>query len=277
MVLPPSGRFTHLTAAALLGLWLPPLLDHLPVFAAMSDAEPRPQRAGLRITRHTSVPEPVVVDGLRLDPPAHILLACARHLGVVDLVVLIDSALHLQLCTRADIASVAGLRRRGSPRLRKALALADGRSESAWETMLRLLHVTCGIDVEPQFQLQDEDGAFVARADLWIRGTNAVHEYDGGDHLSRPQQRKDLARARRIGNRTWLRRGYTSAEVLHQAAGVLRDVDLSLGREHNPERVRAWHRLLADSLFTGSGRERFRASLGLLSPETGARLRGRGA
>jgi hypothetical protein len=96
--------------------------------------------------------------------------------------------------------------------LRRALALADGRSESAWETLLRLLHVTCGVAVEPQYELFDADGTLVARVDLWVRGTNALHEYDGHHHLSRPRQRKDVARARRVGNRTWVRRGYASLE-----------------------------------------------------------------
>lgn len=146
--------------------------------------------------------------------------------------------------------------------LRQALDLADGRSESPWETLLRMLHRWCGIEVEPQYCLLDDDGTLAARADLWLCGTNALHEYDGSHHLTRPRQRKDLARARRIGNRTWIRRGYTSSDVLHQAVGILRDADLSLGREHRPERIRAWHELLADSCFTPSGQPRLLDRLG---------------
>lgn len=263
LVLPPSGRFTHLTAAGLLDWWLPPVPTGLPVFAAQSRDEHRPRREGLHVTRWAR-PEPAqLVDGVRLDPPAHILHACARHLGLLDLVVLVDCALRVGACTLAELVIVAGQRRPGAPRLRQAVTLADHRSESPWETLLRVLHVVCGVEVEPQFVLREGDGSFVARADLWLVGTTTVHEYDGGDHLARSQQRRDLARSRRIGNQTWVRRGYTSRDVLHQAVAVIRDADLSLGRPHRPERVRAWHELLTDSTFTPSGQARLLARLGL--------------
>lgn len=189
-----------------------------------------------------------------IDPPTEVLLACARHLAVLDMVVLVDAALHNGSCTLDELEAAAARRRRGAPVLRNAIRLADARAESAWEVLLRMLHESCGVRVEPQYVLVDVDGAFVAKADLRIVGTNALHEYDGGEHLKVRQQRKDLARARRIGNEAWVRRGYTSAEVLHQATTILRDADLSLGREHRPERVRAWHALLEQSLFTPRGK-----------------------
>lgn len=44
LVLPASGAFTRLTAAALYGWRLPPLPKDLPVFASVSHAESRPRR-----------------------------------------------------------------------------------------------------------------------------------------------------------------------------------------------------------------------------------------
>jgi hypothetical protein len=61
----------------------------------------------------------------------------------------------------------------------------------------------------------------------------------------------------------WTRRGYTDVEVLHQAVSILRDADRSLGRPHRPERVRAWHALLTDSLFSPSGMALARRRWGL--------------
>jgi hypothetical protein len=270
LVLPPSGRFTGLTAAELLGLALPPLPQGLPVFASMEKSEVRRQRAGLMLFRQEYLAAPVELDGLQTDPPSDVLLACARHLELLDLVVLIDSALHRGVCSRDELAAAAARRRRGVPRLRAALEYADERSESAWETLLRVLHVTCGIDVEPQLSLHDELGRFLGRADLWIRGTNALHEYDGEHHLTRHQQRVDLRRARRLTNEAWIRRGYTSADLLQQAVTILRDADLSLGREHRPARIRTWHGLLRHSLFSPSGQERFRQLLGLTGRSSGA-------
>lgn len=261
LVLPPGGRFTHLTSAARRGWWLPPLPDDLPVFVACPGPA-RPQRRGMVAFRHLDLPPHQLVRGVRLDPPAETLLACARHLGLLDLVVLLDSALR-NGSTRAEIEAVARSGRRGTPTLRRAVALSDGRSESPFETLLRLLHVFCDVEVEPQFVLDDESGGFVARADLWLVGTTALHEYDGAEHLTKRRQRVDLRRARRIGNETWIRRGYTDDDVLHRAVTILRDADLSIGRVHEPSRIRAWHRELGESLFTPAGHRRLRERLGL--------------
>jgi hypothetical protein len=258
LVLPASGAFGHLTAAREYGWWLPPVPADLPVFATILHADPRPRRAGLLVCRQP-VPFAVVErGGLPFTTPAESLLACARDLHLLDLVVLLDAALHLGTCDRDEIARVAASRRRGAPMLRRALAWADGRSESPWETLLRILHLVCEVPVEPQFVLLDGQGGFVARGDLRLLGTTALHEYDGATHREKHRQRKDLARERRIGNVAWTRRGYTDVDVLHQAVGILRDADLSLRRPHRPERVRAWYALLADSLFTPTGTARLR-------------------
>ena len=128
--------------------------------------------------------------------------------------------------------------------------------------MLRLLHGELGVEVEPQRVLTDEFGGFVARGDLWLVGTRTFHEYDGAEHRNRPRHRHDLRRERAIGHQEWTRRGYTSVEVVHQAITILRDCDTTLGRRHDPSRVRGWHELLRESCFTTAGRARLAARLG---------------
>jgi len=276
LVLPAAATFTGLTSAMLRGWWLPPLPPDLPVFAAITEHDNRPRRAGLRVARHSRPVASEPIDGLPIAIPAETLLACSTVLRLLDVVVLTDAALHSGSCATDDIYEILGGRRRGSPVLRRALELADGRSESAWESMLRVLHVVCDVPVRPQRVLYDESGGFVARGDLHLLGTKTFHEYDGAEHRRKPRHRKDLARERRIGNEVWLRRGYTDVEVLSQAVSILRDADLSLGRPHRPERVRAWHALLADSLFTPGGRERSRQRLALPGRQTGHELHGSG-
>ena len=197
---------------------------------------------------------------MRLDAPEEVLLACARDLGLLDLVLLTDSALRCG-ADAAHLSQVVASRRKGVPALRRAVGLSDPRSESPWETVLRLFHVVCEAPVEPQREILDETGAFVARADLWVVGTRSIHEYDGGVHLERRQQQSDLARARRLSDAGWTRRGYTSHDLLRTPMGVLRDVDRALGRPHDPTRLRAWHGLLRDSLLTGAGVERLLSRL----------------
>jgi hypothetical protein len=263
LVLPGSAVFTGLTAALIYGWWVPPLPADLPVFASIDVADNRPRRDGLRISRLVGVPRALLVEGIPLAPPAEVLLACARELHLLDLVVLVDAALHAGVVTPGELHEVMSRRRYGVPLLRRAVQLADGRSESAWETLLRILHVICDIPVEPQYVLLDEEGGFVARGDLRIVGTRTLHEYDGGEHRKKLRQRHDLARERRIGHVVWTRRGYTDVEVLHQAGTILRDADRALGRPHRPERIRAWYALLAESLFSPSGLAEARRRWGL--------------
>lgn len=255
LVLPASGAFTGLTAAGLHGLWLPPLPVGTPTFVAVRDGGTAPRRAGLRVVRQTSAISTVAVRGLPTVPVPETILGCARDLGLLDVVVLVDAALHKEHCSRDELTRVAALRRRGAPLMREALRLADGRSESPYESLLRLLHVVCDVPVEAQHEVF-HDGRFVARGDLWLVGTRTLHEYDGGHHLSRAQQRRDLRRVRELDDARWNRRGYVLEDLLHQGLMILRDADAALGRPHQPERIRAWEALLADSAFSVPGRHR---------------------
>lgn len=197
-VMPAGAAWTGLTAAEVHGLWMPTPTPGLPRFAATGTVPgavtvARPQ---LAISRHASAPLAVTIDGVRVVPVPDCIVATSRFLPTLDLVVLLDSARQLGKSTLAELVDAAGRRVRGARPTRAALRLSDGRSESAWETLLRLLHVVCGIDVEPQPEILDPYGRFVARADLRVVGTDLLQEYDGADHQQARQQRKALVRAR---------------------------------------------------------------------------------
>jgi len=254
LLLPDDGVFTGVTAAELLGWWMPELPTGYPVFAAVRDGSVRVRRAGIQVSRHPVALPGRLVAGLPVAEPPEVLLACARHLAVLDLVVLVDAALHLKSCTRADIEAVLSQGRRGSPRLRRALRLADHRSESAWESLLRVLHVACDVPVVPQFVVTNRYGDFVARADLRVGETRTLHEYDGGEHRKVERHRRDLRRERALGAQGWTRRGYSAPEVRSQGMVILREADQALGRAHDPRRLRRWSTLLGDSTFSPRGR-----------------------
>lgn len=258
-LLPPSAAFTHLTAAQVHGVWLPPLPAGMPVFVCMPKGEERPRRPQLRVSRLTGPVSVRTVGGLRLASAPETMLACARDLCTLDATVLLDSARRLGLFSPAALTATAAPRRRGAPALKRAFAWSDARSESPWESVLRVFHVMCGVDVEPQHEVYDEHGGFVARGDLWIRGTRTLHEYDGGVHRDRRTHVNDLARERRLANLGWTRRGYTSRDLLERPDGILREIDASLGRSHDRTRLDDWWRLLDDSLFTPRGRRRLAA------------------
>ena len=140
LVLPADAAFTHITAAALYDWWLPQLPEFVPVFAATRLDDNRPRRAGLSCSRLDQPSQGQVRYGLPVDSPHEVLLRAARDLGLLDLVVLVDAALHLGDVSPESLADFCRSSRPGVRRLRVAVGLADGRSESAWETALRLFH-----------------------------------------------------------------------------------------------------------------------------------------
>jgi very-short-patch-repair endonuclease len=139
------------------------------------------------------------------------------------------------------------------------LPLLDARSESPWESVMRVLHQAADIEVEPQRQLFDASGRFVARADLWLVGTRRIHEYDGGVHRDLAAHRKDLDRDRRLVQAGWQRCGFTAAEVLRGGGRIISAVDTLLGREGDPRRAARWQTLVDDSLFGSIGQARVAA------------------
>jgi hypothetical protein len=199
-VAPPHPRArTHLTAAVVHGLWLPPVPDDLPVFVSMAQREPRPKRLQLVVMRHTKPIASLRRDGLVVATPDEALLTCARDHSLLDLVVLGDSALHQGLVTRQALLASSSRRRWGSAALNRAVGWMDGRSESPWESLLRVFHRVCGVPVVPQHEVFDDaDGRFVARGDLWLVGSRMLHEYDGAGHRDRRTHRDDLDRDRRL-------------------------------------------------------------------------------
>ena len=255
LVLPPTAAFSHLTAAELLGWWLPAPIPH-PVFVALPQDDPRPRRTGLLTCRHPK-PVPVeVVDGLRVTTGAETVLAAARDLGILDLVVLGDSALRLGQCTRTELEIAARQHRRGAPLLRQVIPMLDPRSESPWESIMRVLHRAADIPVSVQVKIYDDLGRFLARVDLLVDGTRRAQEYDGEVHRDAVVHKRDLARDRLLLADGWQRHGYVAADLLREGAAIIADVDRTLGRRWDSRRAAAWQELVTSSLYGRAGRAR---------------------
>jgi hypothetical protein len=255
-VLPSDAVFTHITAAELCGWWLPKLPQFVPVFAATALGGNIPRRAGLVCSRLPRSSQTGIVSGLPVDSPYEILLRAARDLALIDLVVMLDSALRFGHVSPDLLDEYCQSGRPGSRRLRHAAALSDPRSESAWETMLRLFHEAVDIDVEPQYDVIDDAGRFAARVDLWVKGTPFVHEYDGDEHEKAPRRKADLRRARRLLDAGAERRGYVADDLLNHPRAMLQEMDRELGRPHHPARLRKWYAWLRESSYTVAGRRR---------------------
>lgn len=228
--------------------------------AALAPSAGRIRRPGILALRRELGPFSTV-HGLRVDTAPDTLLACARDLELLDLVCLVEAALAREDCTPDEILTVAASGRPGARLLREAVARAGHLSESIWEVLLRELHLAGDVPVRQQHVVCDEDGLFVARGDLWVVGTQDLHEFDGDVHRDPRQHARDLRRDRALLRAGWTRRGYTARDVMQRGVSILADADAALGRTHDPSRIRPWHELLRDSGFTAAGRTRLSARL----------------
>src|SRR5262249_4767303 len=114
-----GGGFTHVTAPRMRRWWLPPLPLGVPEFAAQNNRN-RPRRPQLRIIRTTPEPEVTRLRGLPVVSSMDVLLALARDFALLDMVVMLDAALHLGDLTRRDLQEGLCARRHGVRRLREA-------------------------------------------------------------------------------------------------------------------------------------------------------------
>jgi very-short-patch-repair endonuclease len=199
LVLPRDAVFSHLTAAALRGWWLPVMRSQPPLIATDARGTPHRDRRGIFVRRCCLSPsQRTELDGIRVASAEWTVVELAEHLSLLDLVVVLDSALAAGDVSKSSVAAAIIPHRPGVTRLRRALRLGDHRSESAWESVLRLLHVLAGFEVHPQHVILDADGAFVARADLRLARTRRLPEYDGAHHRDRTQHREDLRREKAL-------------------------------------------------------------------------------
>jgi hypothetical protein len=258
LVLPRDSGFGHLTSALLREWWLP---NRLPrhVLLATTRSGVHVQRAGVYV-RRSRVADFEEVAGVPCVTAAHTLVELARDLSLVDLVPCVDRAM-ADGVTAAEVRAAMGSRTRGAVTLCRALALADPRSESWWESVLRLQHVVTGLGpVDSQAEIWT-DGTFVARADLHLVGTPRYPECDGGEHRDRDRHHRDLARDKGFARLRLERYGYTTDEIAHCPQTIIRDAEDARGLPHDPARVRTWWRVARPSSLTGSGRARLAGKL----------------
>lgn len=121
-----------------------------------------------------------LVDGLRVTTRPRSAVDLARHLPVREGLVVVDAALHRGDVDPDGLAAVVAYCENwpGIRRARKVVDLADGRSESPYESVARLQCFRLGVDTDPQAWMYDGRGC-IGRTDLRIVGHNAVLEVDG--------------------------------------------------------------------------------------------------
>jgi hypothetical protein len=156
--------------------------------------------------------------------------------------------LRLPELDREDVQSVLDRfgRHRGVVQARELLELADPRAESPQESRTRLRCIDAGFPCpEPQIEIFDPFGLFVARLDMGWRELCKAVEFDGdADHSSLADQQHDLRRRRRAERQGWDIAVVTSEHVLGRSLAFEHGVAELLGREfrltRNHPRLGGW-------------------------------------
>jgi very-short-patch-repair endonuclease len=157
------------------------------------------------IVHRAAVPpaETCRVTTLRVTSPARTLVDSCRALPWEESVVLMDSALRSGLSSAELERVAAAASGRGSAAVRAAAAAVDVASESALETLLRLLLASVGLRPVSQVVISDEHGC-VARVDFLFPEHRLVIEADGfAFHGDRAATRRDRRRTNAL-----IRAGY---------------------------------------------------------------------
>ena len=184
--MPLEYAFSGLTAAWLLGL---DVAWNDPIEVTISRDVPVRARAGVRL-RRAALPQSDVIrrQGFRTTSAERTVRDLGSRADGVESVVAVDMALHAGLVGHSQLVNyvLAHPGEKGIKRLRRAVRLADARSESPMETRLRM-ELVKGRLPRPsvQAELRDASGQFIGRADLYYPDRKLVIEYDGENHKDR--------------------------------------------------------------------------------------------
>lgn len=191
----PHLVLSHVSAAALYGL---PLwgVDLSAVHLTRLGTSGGRIGPGRRV--HSADLEPLEIaekGGVRLTSVARTLVDVGCSAAFGSAVISADAALHRKLVTPSELSVALGKtrHRRGAAAARRALIFADGRSESAGESLTRAVLHRAGLP-EPRLQIRiyAPDGRFVGRVDLGYPELGLLIEFDGlikYSKLLRPEQR----------------------------------------------------------------------------------------
>lgn len=204
----PGAWISHVTAAVLLGLWLPAWFqDCRDLHLSKPQALPQVRRNG--VIGHTVLAfadEIMESEGIRMSTPARTWLDLCRVLPMEHVVAMGDQLIRhphdgLELRTKpwATTQELRGMLKRhpkmqGIVKARAAVELIRVGADSAPETFLRLALLDAGLP-EPELQVRlVADNPHSPAADMGYRRRKIAIQYDGGHHLTREQQSRDNRR-----------------------------------------------------------------------------------
>jgi hypothetical protein len=218
----PRATASHWTAARVWGL---ELVADGPDSLTVPRSRGRLVVPGWNVHRRDLGPDDViVVDEVPLTTPPRTVLDLCRALPLQEGVVVADSALRKCDVSEDELRGVLS-RAWGhhASRPRAVAPLVDARSESVLESLAGVLLMTSELPpAERQWEIRDQDGRFVARADFCWPGHRLVVEVDGfAFHSDRAAYRHDRERINSLERLGWRVLRFSWEDVRSKPADVL--------------------------------------------------------
>lgn len=192
------------------------------------------EQPGLTIHRDlVGLDEIIDSGGLAITNALRTAWDLARWLPTVEAVVAMDALARVGRFAPTEVLRIHDRypRARWRRRVPGVIDLADPRAESPMETRSRLVLVQRGLPrPELQYQIYDQFGEFVARADMAYPPLKLAMEYDGRGHLTEWQQQSDARRLNRLEACGWTVLRFTSPDVLRNPNSMATQVADAIAR-----------------------------------------------
>ncbi len=229
--MPPNHFFSHTTAAQLLGLRMPGNFHETVLHVTALSPARAPRCAGV-IGHGMHEATIALVDGLPVLSPIDTWCQLSATLSLDDLVVMGDGLVRRKrpIATMEQLQdAVSRFSGRGCRQLREALHAARAGTDSARESLLRLMVMRAGFP-EPEVNgiVLNEYGAQIAHGDLVFRRYRTILEYEGRQHSEDPRQFAiDIARLDAVMEQRW-RVIRVDRELMSRRASLLGKIDRAL-------------------------------------------------
>jgi very-short-patch-repair endonuclease len=173
--------------------------------------------------------------GIPVTTPARTAMDIARASGFMEGVVAADSVLHSHVVVKVEFAIILEECGQwpGVVRARQVLGFADGRAESALESVARVRFAQFGIrPPDLQVNIRGKHG-FIGRVDFCWHEYRTIGEADGAmkyDDQGRERARAQLARDEKLHDEGWATFHFTWREIYHEPAPAIDRLRRTFGR-----------------------------------------------
>jgi Transcriptional regulator, AbiEi antitoxin len=179
----PNAIISHASAAALLGLPMPPKPPQRATMTLLHDTRTSAPDGWRQFHRGHTPPSQIVIDrGHPYLVPARTVIDCMREMKPADALAVLDAALRRGLVTGPELLDMRGHQRRwpGITAADRILRCGDGLRESWFESRSAWVMADWGLPRGiPQVVVSDSGGRFVGRVDALWPELGVVGEADG--------------------------------------------------------------------------------------------------